>query len=136
MTDIQINAYTWQMNLTINKLQKSDFGSYVCSSINALGKADASVRLQGNAEKFLYLTKLKTFLLLQKYEKYSHQRRQRRMFIPRQSQDESSTTTRPGTKRENHQNLTRDPLMSFRRMNLCRGFHRKVSVELFFLPIF
>ncbi|XP_063701806.1 lachesin [Culicoides brevitarsis] len=46
MTESQINAYTWQMNLTINNLQKSDFGSYVCSSVNALGKSDARVRLQ------------------------------------------------------------------------------------------
>lgn len=47
MTEAQINAYTWQMNLTINDLKKTDFGAYVCSSINALGKSDARVRLQG-----------------------------------------------------------------------------------------
>uniref|UniRef100_A0A336LZ60 CSON008625 protein n=1 Tax=Culicoides sonorensis TaxID=179676 RepID=A0A336LZ60_CULSO len=46
MTEAQMNVYTWQMNLTIKDLQKSDFGAYVCSSINALGKADARIRLQ------------------------------------------------------------------------------------------
>lgn len=43
-----VNAYTWQMNLTIRKLQKDDFGAYTCTSINALGKAEGRIRLQGN----------------------------------------------------------------------------------------
>lgn len=43
-----INSFTWQMNLTVRNLQKSDFGQYVCSSENALGKSDAPIRLQGN----------------------------------------------------------------------------------------
>lgn len=43
-----INSYTWQMNLTIRNLQKSDFGAYTCTSTNALGKQDARIRLQGN----------------------------------------------------------------------------------------
>ncbi|XP_055643967.1 protein amalgam [Toxorhynchites rutilus septentrionalis] len=42
----KINAFSWQLNLTVKNLQKSDFGAYVCSSINALGKADARIRLQ------------------------------------------------------------------------------------------
>ncbi|XP_021701340.1 protein amalgam [Aedes aegypti] len=42
----KINAFTWQLNLTIRHLQKTDFAPYVCSSINALGKADARIRLQ------------------------------------------------------------------------------------------
>lgn len=36
------------MNLTITNIQKSDFTTYVCSSINALGKSDANIRLRGN----------------------------------------------------------------------------------------
>lgn len=28
-----INAYTWQMNLTIRKLEKQDFGAYTCTSV-------------------------------------------------------------------------------------------------------
>lgn len=43
-----MNAYTWQMNLTIKNLQKNDFGSYTCTSVNALGKQDARIRLQGD----------------------------------------------------------------------------------------
>lgn len=42
-----INSFTWQMNLTVRNLQKGDFGQYVCSSENALGKSDAPIRLQG-----------------------------------------------------------------------------------------
>ncbi|XP_070495054.1 neurotrimin [Chironomus tepperi] len=41
-----INSFTWQMNLTVRNLQKGDFGQYVCSSENALGKSDAPIRLQ------------------------------------------------------------------------------------------
>lgn len=52
MTEAQINAYTWQMNLTINELKKSDFGAYTCSSNNALGKSGDRVRLQGMMIRF------------------------------------------------------------------------------------
>ncbi|KOX68953.1 General transcription factor II-I repeat domain-containing protein 2 [Melipona quadrifasciata] len=42
-----LNDYSWQMNLTVNFLEKKDFGEYVCSSVNALGKADGIIHLQG-----------------------------------------------------------------------------------------
>ena len=45
-----INSFTWQMNITVRNLQKSDFGQYVCSSENALGKSDAPIRLQGKKQ--------------------------------------------------------------------------------------
>ncbi|KAJ8673794.1 hypothetical protein QAD02_005056 [Eretmocerus hayati] len=45
-TDRPLNDYSWEMNLTIRALQKSDFRGYVCSSENALGKAEAAVHLQ------------------------------------------------------------------------------------------
>lgn len=45
-----INSFTWQMNITVRSLQKSDFGQYVCSSENALGKSDAPIRLQGKEQ--------------------------------------------------------------------------------------
>ncbi|KOX67909.1 hypothetical protein WN51_08225 [Melipona quadrifasciata] len=47
MSEYALNDYSWQMNLTVNFLEKKDFGEYVCSSVNALGKADGIVRLQG-----------------------------------------------------------------------------------------
>ncbi|KYQ60508.1 Lachesin [Trachymyrmex zeteki] len=46
MTEQPLNEYSWQMNLTVNSLEKRDFGGYVCSSVNALGKYDGVVRLQ------------------------------------------------------------------------------------------
>lgn len=47
MTEIQNNDFSLYMNLAIKGLEKKDFGGYVCVSINALGKAEGSVRLQG-----------------------------------------------------------------------------------------
>ncbi|XP_029176542.1 lachesin [Nylanderia fulva] len=46
MSEYALSDYSRQMNLTVNSLEKRDFGGYVCSSVNALGKADGSVRLQ------------------------------------------------------------------------------------------
>ncbi|XP_015126699.1 lachesin [Diachasma alloeum] len=46
MTEFQHNEYSWQMNLTVHNLEKKDFGGYSCAAVNALGKAEASVRLQ------------------------------------------------------------------------------------------
>lgn len=50
------NGYTWQMNLTVRNLQKSDFGAYTCISVNALGKQDARIRLQGTLLLIKYTT--------------------------------------------------------------------------------
>lgn len=47
MTEHALNEYTWLMNLTVRNLTKEDFVNYVCSSDNALGKAEGVVRLQG-----------------------------------------------------------------------------------------
>ncbi|XP_011315435.1 lachesin [Fopius arisanus] len=46
MTEFQQNEYSWQMNLTVHNLEKNDFGGYSCGAVNAVGKAEASVRLQ------------------------------------------------------------------------------------------
>ncbi|XP_012216916.1 lachesin-like [Linepithema humile] len=46
MSEYALNDYSRQMNLTVNSLEKRDFGGYVCSSVNALGKAEGVVRLQ------------------------------------------------------------------------------------------
>lgn len=48
MSESMKNAYTWQLNLTIYNLQKSDFTAYTCTSVNALGKQETRIRLQGN----------------------------------------------------------------------------------------
>ncbi|KAK2576464.1 hypothetical protein KPH14_005795 [Odynerus spinipes] len=46
MSEEQLSDYSWQMNLTVNSLEKGDFGGYVCTTVNALGKAEGVVRLQ------------------------------------------------------------------------------------------
>lgn len=47
MTETVLNEYTLLMNLTIRSLERKDFGNYVCTSSNLLGKAEGVVRLQG-----------------------------------------------------------------------------------------
>ncbi|XP_065340926.1 lachesin-like [Cloeon dipterum] len=46
ITENSINSYSLMMNLTIRSLEKRDFGGYLCSSSNALGRVEAGVRLQ------------------------------------------------------------------------------------------
>ncbi|KAJ1521297.1 hypothetical protein ONE63_002975 [Megalurothrips usitatus] len=46
MQEVPISEYAVLMNLTIRGLAKRDFGGYVCSSVNVLGKAEGNVRLQ------------------------------------------------------------------------------------------
>ncbi|XP_043660057.1 uncharacterized protein LOC122624512 [Drosophila teissieri] len=46
ISEEMINLYTWHLNLTIRHLTKSDFGTYSCSSVNALGKSESLIRLQ------------------------------------------------------------------------------------------
>jgi len=53
ISEVPINEYSWHMNLKILNVQKHDFGSYVCTSVNALGKVEGDVRLQG---KLVYYT--------------------------------------------------------------------------------
>ncbi|XP_015603618.1 lachesin [Cephus cinctus] len=52
MSETPVNIYSYQLNLTIRNLELSDFGSYTCSSENAYGKAEGTIRLQE-----LHLTK-------------------------------------------------------------------------------
>lgn len=46
MTETALSDYSLLMNLTIRSLEKKDFGNYVCTSTNPLGKAEGIVRLQ------------------------------------------------------------------------------------------
>lgn len=47
ISEVPINDYAYQLNLTIRRLDKSDFGTYTCSAENAFGKMEGSIRLQG-----------------------------------------------------------------------------------------
>lgn len=40
-----VNEYSLWMNLTIKSLAFGDFGTYVCASVNALGKMESQVSL-------------------------------------------------------------------------------------------
>ncbi|OAD55796.1 Lachesin [Eufriesea mexicana] len=46
ITEYALNEYSWQMNLTINSLKKTDFGEYICSSLNAFGNATGMIHLR------------------------------------------------------------------------------------------
>ncbi|GAB1861865.1 Lachesin [Camponotus japonicus] len=46
ISEVIINDYAYQLNLTIRRLDQSDFGTYTCSAENAYGTAAASIRLQ------------------------------------------------------------------------------------------
>ncbi|XP_028049461.2 lachesin isoform X2 [Monomorium pharaonis] len=45
-SEVAINDYAYQLNLTVRRLDKSDFGAYTCSAENAFGKTEGSIRLQ------------------------------------------------------------------------------------------
>lgn len=47
LSEHNINEYALRMNLTINRLKKSDFGEYACSAVNAYGRAEGVVILKG-----------------------------------------------------------------------------------------
>jgi hypothetical protein len=47
ISEVPINDYSLHMYLKILNVQKHDFGGYVCASVNALGKVEGDVRLQG-----------------------------------------------------------------------------------------
>jgi hypothetical protein len=49
ITELPLNEYSLMMNLTIKSLEKRDFGGYLCTSSNALGRVEAGVRLQGES---------------------------------------------------------------------------------------
>lgn len=68
ITERLINSYIWQLNLTIRNIQKNDFGEYTCTSVNALGKQDARIRLQG---KFPIISCFFPFIL---FNRFSHHR--------------------------------------------------------------
>ncbi|XP_060537057.1 lachesin-like [Cylas formicarius] len=41
-----VNEYSLEMNLKIRNIERKDIGGYICTSSNALGKAEGTVRLQ------------------------------------------------------------------------------------------
>ncbi|XP_034171669.1 lachesin isoform X1 [Osmia lignaria lignaria] len=46
LSEVTLNDYAYQLNFTIKRLNRDDFGSYTCSAENLLGKADGTIRLQ------------------------------------------------------------------------------------------
>ncbi|XP_011135781.1 lachesin isoform X2 [Harpegnathos saltator] len=46
ISEVTINDYAYQLNLTVRRLDRSDFGTYTCSAENTYGKADGTIRLQ------------------------------------------------------------------------------------------
>ncbi|XP_017880574.1 lachesin-like isoform X2 [Ceratina calcarata] len=46
LTETPLSDYAYQLNLTIRRLNRDDFGSYTCAAENLLGKAEGTIRLQ------------------------------------------------------------------------------------------
>ncbi|XP_076619598.1 lachesin [Colletes latitarsis] len=46
LSELPLNDYAYQLNLTIKRLSRNDFGNYTCSAENLLGKAEGTIRLQ------------------------------------------------------------------------------------------
>ncbi|CAH0562372.1 unnamed protein product [Brassicogethes aeneus] len=46
MEETILTDYSLLMNLTIRRLERRDFGGYICHSVNAMGKTEGVVRLQ------------------------------------------------------------------------------------------
>ncbi|XP_025834919.1 lachesin-like isoform X2 [Agrilus planipennis] len=46
ITETTLSDYSYFMNLTIKSLEKRDFGDYMCSSTNIVGRSEGTVRLQ------------------------------------------------------------------------------------------
>lgn len=55
LTEISLNDYSYQLNLTVRRLSRDDFGSYTCSAENLLGKAEGTIRLQGKRAFHFYI---------------------------------------------------------------------------------
>jgi hypothetical protein len=97
------------MNLTIRNLEKRDFGGYTCSSSNALGKAEGTVRLQGTTSTYLE-SRLTTFDLsfrfrapsdreVDEYREYAALRRDKTAETTQQRQTEEVQTAEEEGKR-------------------------------------
>jgi len=57
ISEVTINDYAYLLNLTVRRLDKSDFGTYTCSAENAFGKTEGSIRLQGTVTTTTTVTK-------------------------------------------------------------------------------
>ena len=66
MSEAPITDYSWEMNLTIRSLDKNDFVRYICSSENALGKAEGDVRLQGTHHLLADFRAIESFMAILK----------------------------------------------------------------------
>lgn len=65
MSELPLNDYTWQMNLTIRDLTDQDFVDYTCASVNALGTSEEKVRLQSTIKIIPYF--IHYYILLSLY---------------------------------------------------------------------
>lgn len=50
LSEVPLSDYAYQLNLTVKRLNRDDFGSYTCSAENLLGNAKGTIGLQGNVD--------------------------------------------------------------------------------------
>ncbi|XP_076236119.1 lachesin isoform X2 [Calliopsis andreniformis] len=79
LSEVALNDYAYQLNLTIKRLDRDDFGSYTCSAENLLGKAEGIIRLQ---ELHLPRTTLAPLHNIQLVEKHGSRKQNERKGRP------------------------------------------------------
>ncbi|XP_012257679.2 lachesin-like [Athalia rosae] len=124
MSEVPISEYAYQLNMTIRRLEKSDFGSYSCSSENAFGKAEGAVRLQE-----LHLTKttlpsIRHNDLSSKSRKKSPKERMNKKLFHGTESDERDDSPLPGIRSEESMPLTTASSVKSARDGDIRGVPR------------
>ncbi|XP_015429036.1 PREDICTED: lachesin-like [Dufourea novaeangliae] len=111
LSEVPLNDYAYQLNLTIKRLHRDDFGSYTCSAENLLGKTEGTIRLQ---ELYLPKTTLAPIRYTEYADKYGPKKQtDRRVKQYPFGMDDSKSTGNTGhstsTVRRNTSNALMDP---------------------------
>ncbi|KAF4531639.1 hypothetical protein B566_EDAN006570, partial [Ephemera danica] len=113
MSETPLNEYSLLMNLTIRTLERRDFGGYLCSSSNALGRVEGGVRLQE-----LHLTPRTTIVPVSSRHNLQEQRPDRSRKNKQQQRDKTKKPKKPkggkdgGSGEDSSEDETQDELLT------------------------